>query len=150
MDNLKVKLHWCAKRSEGPILDAYPFYFEFMNALDETFWQKEVDKFADSLVMYYPALYSMNPMAEPEMSTCTGRPVGKPMVVPLSGCAEACNRMITPPYRCTAFQYFQIHEDGKQKPLCFLFREIETIRSYRCGLPSLAQTNIALRGVKSK
>merc|ERR1719473_802467 len=73
------------------------------------------------------------------------------MSVPLSGCAEACNRMITPPYRCTAFQYFQIQDGDTQKPLCFLFREIETIRSYRCeGLPSLAQTDTSLRGVKSE
>merc|ERR1719335_1963222 len=100
--------------------------------------------------MYYPALYSLNSMAEPEMSTCTGPPVGKPMSVPLSGCAEACNREITPPYRCTAFQYFQIQDGDEQKPLCFLLREIDTIRSYRCeGLPSLAQTNSALRGDKS-
>merc|ERR1719335_1430933 len=146
MDNLKRKLHFCAKRSEGPIIGAYPYYFEFMAALDEVHFQKDLDKFSDSLVMYYPALYSMNPMAKPEMSTCTGKPVGKPMSVPLSGCAEACNRRITPPYRCTAFQYFQIMDGDKQKPLCFLFREIETIRSYRCaGLPSLTQTNTGLR-----
>merc|ERR1719271_1525271 len=104
-----------------------------MSALDEKDFQIKMDKYNDALVGYYPALYSINPM-----------------VLPLSGCAEACNRMITPPYRCTAFQYFQIQEGDKQKPLCFLFREIETIKSYRCGLPSLAQTNIALRGVKSK
>merc|ERR550537_1875046 len=111
-----------------------------------------MDKYNDALVGYYPALYSMNPMAEPEMSSCTGTPVGKPMSVPLSGCAEACNREVTPPFRCTAFQYFQIQEGDKQMPLCFLFREIETIRSYRCdslhsGLfRSFAQTNTALRG----
>merc|ERR1719313_438648 len=150
MDNLKTKLHWCAKRSEGPIKDTYPFYFEFMGALDEKFFQTAMDKFADAMLGYYPALYSMNPLAKPEMSSCTGTPVGKPMSLPLSGCAEACNRMVTPPYRCTAFQYFQIQDGDKQKPLCFLLREIETIRSYRCeGLPSLAQTNIGLRGVKS-
>merc|ERR1719174_3571830 len=150
MDNLKQKLHWCAKRSEGPIEDTYPFYFEFMTALDEKDFQTKSDKYNDALVMYYPALYYINQLADPEMSSCTGPPVGKPMSVPLSGCAEACNRMVTPPYRCTAFQYFQIQDGDKQKPMCFLFREIETIRSYRCGLPSLAQTNIALRGVKSK
>jgi len=147
MDNLKRKLHFCAKKSEGPIVDTYPFFFEFMAALDEDDFQKKLDKYADSLVMYYPALYSMNPMAPPEMSTCTGTPVGKPMSVPLAGCAEACNRMITPPYRCTAFQYFQIQDGDKQMPLCFLFREIDTIRSYRCdALPSLAQSNTSLRG----
>jgi len=147
MDNLKTKLHWCAKRSEGPIEDTYPFYFEFMTALDEADFQQKLDKFADGLVGYYPALYSMNPMAEPEMSTCTGRPVGKPMPLPLSGCAEACNRQITPPNRCTAFQYFQIQEGDEQMPLCFLFREIETIKSYRCDmLPSLTQKGAVLRG----
>merc|ERR1719265_2433016 len=89
----------------------------------------------------------MNPTAEPEMSSCTGRPVGKPMPLPLSACAEACDQQITPPNRCTAFQYFQIQEGDKQMPLCFLFREIETIRSYRCsGLQSLVQTGAALRG----
>jgi len=151
MDNLKQKLHWCAKRSEGPIEDTYPFYFEFMSALDEKDFQTKSDKYNDALVMYYPALYYINQLADPEMSSCTGPPVGKPMSVPLSGCAEACNRMVTPPYRCTSFQYFQIQEGDKQKPLCFLFREIESIRSYRCeGLPSLTQTNTAFRGVQSK
>merc|ERR1719159_1468660 len=103
MDNLKIKLHFRAKRSEPPIVDTYPYYFEFMAALDGTFWQKATDKYADALIMYYPTLYYKNQLADPEMSTCTGSPVGKPMVVPLSGCAEACNREITPPYRCTAF-----------------------------------------------
>merc|ERR1719160_1106322 len=97
--------------------------------------------------MYYPTLYYKNQLADPEMSTCTGSPVGKPMVVPLSGCAEACNREITPPYRCTAFQYFQVQDGDKQMPLCFLFREIDTITSYRCkNLPNLAQTSTGLRG----
>lgn len=147
MDSLKSKLHWCAKRSEGPILNTFPFYFEFMAALDETFLQKKMDKFADSLVMYYPALYFINPMADPEMSVCTGKPVKKPMVTTLSGCAEACNREVTPPHRCTAFQFFQLMDGDSQKPLCFLFKEIESIRSYRCGsLPSLTQTDVALRG----
>lgn len=147
MDNLKSKLHWCAKRSEKPIVDVYPFYFELMAALDETYFQEALDKFADSLVMYYPALYAMNPMAAPEMSTCTGEPVGKPMAVTLSGCAEACNRQVTPPFRCTAFQYFQIQDGDSLMPLCFLFREIKTIRKYRCnGLSSLTQVKSAFRG----
>merc|ERR1719420_2171022 len=46
MDNLKQKLHWCAKRSEGPIEDTFPFYFEFMSALDEKHFQKTMDKYA--------------------------------------------------------------------------------------------------------
>merc|ERR1719428_200314 len=110
-------------------------------------FQKKLDKFADSLVMYYPALYSMNPLAKPEMSTCTGKPVGKPMPIPLNQCAEACNRKITPPYRCTAFQYMQIQDGDKQMPLCFLLTEIDTITTYRCaGLSSLEQTSNSLRG----
>merc|ERR1719387_1451554 len=89
----------------------------------------------------------MNSQAEAEMSTCTGTLVAKPMAVTLSGCAEACNRMVTPPHRCTAFQYFQIQDGDKQMPLCFLLKEIETIRSHRCELlQSFAQTSIALRG----
>jgi len=146
MDNLKTKLKWCAKRAEGPIQDAYPFYFDFIASLDEADWQNRQDKYADALVGYYPALYSQNPQADPEMSTCTGRAVGKPMPLPLSACAEACNQEITPPYRCTAFQYFQIQEGDKQMPLCFLIKEIESIRSYRCaGLPNFMQTDTALQ-----
>merc|ERR1719313_1211514 len=147
MDNLKQKLHWCAKRSECPIEDTYPFYFEFMSALDEKDFQKKMDKYNDALVGYYPALYSMNSLADPEMSSCTGTPVGKPMSLPLSGCAEACNRQVTPPFRCTAFQYFQIQDGDSLMPLCFLFREIKTIRKYRCnGLSSLTQVKSAFRG----
>merc|ERR1719387_3271582 len=84
----------------------------------------------------------MNSQAEAEMSTCTGTLVAKPMAVTLSGCAEAYNRMVTPPHRCTAFQYFQIQDGDESMPLCFLFREIETIRSHRCEvLQSFAQTS---------
>merc|ERR1719235_2698552 len=60
MNGLKTKLHKCAKEAEDPILATYPFYFEFMAALDEKALQDATDKYANALVDYYPAIYYAN------------------------------------------------------------------------------------------
>lgn len=130
-DYLRKKLEKCAKAAEDPILAVYPFYFQFMASLDEFDLQARNDKFADGLVGFYPITYYMDSTSRPEMSTCKGEMLGRPMVLTLSGCAEACDQ-ITQPLRCAAFQYFQIMDGEKQRPVCFLYSEVMEVRTYKC------------------
>merc|ERR1719316_2470468 len=70
------------------------------------------------------------------------------MPLTLPGCAMACELMTDP--LCVGFQYFQTMDGDNQKPLCFLFKEIESIRSYRCGsLPTLTQTDVATTNTRA-
>lgn len=133
MNGLAQKLHACAKSAEAPILATFPFYFEFMASLDEIDWQKRADKVANALVDFYPAPYYKDTDAPEEMSSCGGEVAGRPMPIPLGLCAEACDRM-TYPVRCAAFQYFQMLDGDTVKPLCFLFKEVTSIRTYRCDM----------------
>lgn len=135
MDQLRKKLHKCAKESEGPILEVYPFFPEIMKALDEKELQVSLDKYGDEISGFVPILYKIRPDDNPEftvMSSCTGSGMGRPMPLKLPGCAMACELMHDP--RCVGFQYFQMMDGDEQKPLCFLFHEIETIRTYRCDM----------------
>merc|ERR1719217_114777 len=105
-----------------------------MKALDEKELQVSLDKYGDEISGFVPILYKIRPDDNPEftvMSSCTGSGMGRPMPLKLPGCAMACELMHDP--RCVGFQYFQMMDGDSQKPLCFLFKEIETIRSYRCG-----------------
>merc|ERR1719482_467237 len=73
----------------------------------------------------------MNQIAPREMSSCKGTLLGRPKPIPFSSCAEACDQT-TKPVRCAGFQYFQFMDGDTQIPLCFLFEEMEEIRTYRC------------------
>lgn len=134
MEYGKRKLKKCAKESEGPILEVYPFYHNIMASLDAKELQKSLDRYGDEIVGFAPVLYKIQPVENPEftwMSSCAGEGLGRPMPLTLPGCAMACELMTDP--LCVGFQYFQTMDGDSQKPLCFLFKEIETIRSYRCG-----------------
>jgi hypothetical protein len=132
MENLRLKLHDCAQSSEeNELFPAYPFYYGFMASLDEVDLQKRTDKYLDSIVGYYPAIYQINKGAPEEMSTCKGELIGSPKPMPFSSCAEACEQTVHP-LHCSGFQYFQFMDGDTQIPLCFLFKEIEEIRTYRC------------------
>jgi len=131
MDNLRKKLHQCAKDAEYPILAVYPTYFGFMASLDEKELQARTDKYISGVVGFYPAIYMMNAVAPKEMSTCKGTLLGRPKPIPFSSCAEVCDQT-TSPTRCAGFQYFQFMDGDKQIPLCFLFEEMEEVRTYRC------------------
>merc|ERR1719191_2423206 len=102
-----------------------------MASLDETELQAKTDKHIDGLVGFYPAMYMMNPVWPIEMSSCKGKLMGRPKPIPFSSCAEACDQ-ITRPVRCAGFQYFQFMDGDRQIPLCFLFEEMEEVRTYRC------------------
>jgi len=130
MDHLKVRLNTCAKESEGPILEVYPFYHDIMVSLDEKELQGRVDKAGDEIIGFVPVLYKINPVADGGMSSCEGEPLGRPMPLKLPGCAMACDVMKEP--RCAGFQYFQMMDGDVQKPLCFLFHKIKDVRAYRC------------------
>eukprot|EP00746_Dinoflagellata_sp_MGD_P006754 gnl/MRDRNA2_/MRDRNA2_113293_c0_seq1.p1 gnl/MRDRNA2_/MRDRNA2_113293_c0~~gnl/MRDRNA2_/MRDRNA2_113293_c0_seq1.p1 ORF type:complete len:722 (+),score=139.58 gnl/MRDRNA2_/MRDRNA2_113293_c0_seq1:119-2284(+) len=132
MENLRLKLHECAKDSEmNEVVPVYPFYFEFMASLDEKELQKRTDKYITSIIGYYPAIYMMNPLALKETSSCKGELMQPPKPIPFSSCAEACDQTVHP-VRCAGFQYFQFMDGDTQIPLCFLFKELEEIRTYRC------------------
>jgi len=131
MDSVRKKLNLCAQIAEGPILAVYPYYFGFMDSLDEKDLQKRSDKYVDGLVGFYPAIYMKNSEAPEEMSSCKGELLGRPKPIPFSACAEACDQIHTP-FRCAGFQYFQFMDGDKQIPLCFLFKEMEEVRQYRC------------------
>merc|ERR1719387_1539371 len=132
MDNMKVKLNACAQRAEKyEVMSVYPFYPQFMSALDEIELQQSSDKYGDALLNYLPATYYADKTAPPEMISCQGKLVGRPMPLPLAGCAEACNQ-VKFPIRCAAFQYFQIMDGDVQKPLCFMYQEIDAATTYRC------------------
>jgi hypothetical protein len=135
MDNLRKKLNQCAKEAEGPILAVYPFFHDFMASLDETELQAKADKYQDSLIGFYPAIYMMKPDFPNEMSTCKGDLLGLPKPLPFSSCAEVCDQTHptpTQPFLCAGFQYFQFMDGDKQIPLCFLFKKMEEVRTYRC------------------
>jgi len=132
MENLRIKLHQCAAESEKfELIPVYPFYFGFMASLDEKDLQKRTDKYINSIIGYYPAIYMMNPLALKETSSCTGKLMGKPKPIPFSSCAEACDQTVHP-IRCAGFQYFQFMDGDTQIPMCFMFEELEEIRTYRC------------------
>jgi hypothetical protein len=131
MESYKNKLHACAEEAEIPILVTYPFYFEYMAALDEPHWQETQDEWADTLIFYSPILAALDPSHEKGMSTCGGKPIGHPMPLPLASCAAACDKQ-TEPKRCVAFQYFQVQDGDEQRPLCFLLQEVKEITTYRC------------------
>jgi len=131
MDNLRKKLIQCAKDAEGPVLAVYPFYYGFMESLDEADLQAKTDKYISGVVGFYPAIYMLDEVAPEEMSSCEGQLLGRPKPLPFSSCAEACDQ-ITSPSRCAGFQYFQFMDGDKQIPLCFLFKELLKVRSYRC------------------
>jgi len=130
-ENLRKKLHQCATDAEVPILAVYPFYYGFMASLDEKELQEKTDGYIDGSVGFYPAIYMMNQIAPEEMSSCKGELLGRPKPIPFSSCAEACDQ-ITQPVRCAGFQYFQFMDGDTQYPLCYLFSEMEEVRTYRC------------------
>jgi hypothetical protein len=131
MENLRKKLHKCAEDAEIPILAVYPFFYGFMASLDEKELQERTDEYIDGSVGFYPAIYMMNQVAPEELSSCKGKLLGRPKPIPFSSCAEACDQ-ITQPVRCAGFQYFQFMDGDQQMPLCFLFEEMEEVRTYRC------------------
>eukprot|EP00746_Dinoflagellata_sp_MGD_P002581 gnl/MRDRNA2_/MRDRNA2_105055_c0_seq1.p1 gnl/MRDRNA2_/MRDRNA2_105055_c0~~gnl/MRDRNA2_/MRDRNA2_105055_c0_seq1.p1 ORF type:complete len:715 (+),score=144.01 gnl/MRDRNA2_/MRDRNA2_105055_c0_seq1:168-2312(+) len=152
MDGLQRKLKGCAKESEGPILEVYPFYHDIMAALDAKQLQTSLDRYGDEVVGFVPVLYKIKPDDRPEfnvMSSCAGEPLGRPMPLKLPGCAMACDLLTNP--RCVGFQYFQMMDGDEQKPLCFLFKEVKTIRSYRCNRlqDSLIEKNAVTIGQKA-
>jgi len=144
MERLRLQLNKCAKKAEThEVMSVYPFYLDYMASLDEKEWQHKQDKYTDGIAMYYPAIYVANQGATPEMSSCEGELVGRPMPLPLASCAEACNQQLHPE-RCVAFQYFQIMDGDEQKPLCFMFKEITRAHTYRCNmLPTRMPTSLA-------
>merc|ERR1719316_2588729 len=131
MEHWKDHLHHCSELAEEPILASYPFYYEYMAALDEPDWQKKQDKWADTLTFYTPMLAALDPYHEKGMATCKGKSIGHPMPLPLASCAEACEQQTTPK-RCAAFQYFQVQDGDEQRPLCFLLQEVKEVTGYRC------------------
>jgi hypothetical protein len=64
---------------------------------------------------YYPIMYFVDKSGAEKPSTCTGKPVGKPIVgKDMDGCAAACDAL---PHDCKGFSYF----GNEKESLCFLF-----------------------------
>eukprot|EP00747_Dinoflagellata_sp_TGD_P109858 gnl/TRDRNA2_/TRDRNA2_170803_c1_seq1.p1 gnl/TRDRNA2_/TRDRNA2_170803_c1~~gnl/TRDRNA2_/TRDRNA2_170803_c1_seq1.p1 ORF type:complete len:504 (-),score=152.36 gnl/TRDRNA2_/TRDRNA2_170803_c1_seq1:40-1371(-) len=73
---------------------------------------------------YYPIMYFVDKSEDDVPSTCTGKPVGKPIVgKDMDGCAAACDAL---PHDCKGFSFF-----GEEKePLCFLFSSFKSAVYY--------------------
>merc|ERR1719428_1933395 len=71
-------------------------------------------EYEDAADQYYPIMYFIDKSGADKPSTCTGKPVGKPIVgKDMDGCAAACDAL---PHDCVGFSYFGQEEAS----LCFL------------------------------
>merc|ERR1719453_1880979 len=74
---------------------------------------------------YYPIMYFVDKDYEDMPSTCSGEPVGKPIVgKSMDDCAAACDADV---HSCAGFSYFG---NGKE-PLCFLFSNFKSAVYYK-------------------
>merc|ERR1719420_1782117 len=99
------------------------------------------------MIGFYPINHHMNPRSPPEMTSCSGELLGRPMPLTLSGCAAACDQQTKP--RCIAFQYNQIMDGEKQRPLCFLLEKVKAVRTYDCNTLKDMQGDYALMETKA-
>merc|ERR1719310_1027758 len=113
MDNLRKKLIQCAKDAEGPVLAVYPFYYGFMESLDETELQAKTDKYISGVVGFYPAIYMIDQVAPEEMSSCKGELLGRPKPIPL--CFLFSELEEVRQYRCKAFEGGLVLDQEKTK-----------------------------------
>lgn len=126
------KLKDCIKKVEKVIEEGYPAYKDSVLAESEAAMLKAEEAYGRALAGYLPLAYVLDNKALPMQTTCSGEPIGKPIVGTMAECAQACDDSFTE--TCVGFQYFYLAEEGKDaRALCFLLKEVKSFVKYDCG-----------------
>jgi len=84
---------------------------------------------------FRPGTYAFDPTYNPKHSSCTGVPIGSPMMgLGKSGCALACEATVHPDM-CVGFSHYTL---TGADDICFMFMDIEDVETF-VG-PALIQT----------
>jgi len=135
---LSKTLYGCAAKQEKAGIAADPTYVQWSYGGWTWYPEETYKEWEDIQKLYVPLQYGLEFQGRSAstwrstMSSCGGKTIGKPMILPLAQCAAACEEAVHP-QRCVGYQHYSFSmRDGFKWPICVLLAEITLLAEYEC------------------